>query len=65
MPEESELPPEAQSLNPLERAERGALLKEIELHHGNISRVAQKLGIGRNTLYRKMRRLGITLPPRH
>jgi transcriptional regulator of acetoin/glycerol metabolism len=63
--EESELPPEAQSLNPLERAERGALLKEIELHHGNISRVAQKLGIGRNTLYRKMRRLGITLPPRH
>jgi sigma-54 dependent transcriptional regulator, acetoin dehydrogenase operon transcriptional activator AcoR len=64
-PEECELPPEAQGLNPLERAERGALLKEIELHHGNISRVAHKLGIGRNTLYRKMRRLGITLPPRH
>ena len=63
--EECELPPEAQVLNPLEKAERGALLKEIELHHGNISRVAQKLGIGRNTLYRKMRRLGITLPPRH
>ncbi|HJS89365.1 MAG TPA: sigma-54-dependent Fis family transcriptional regulator [Steroidobacteraceae bacterium] len=63
--EECELPPEAQGLNPLERAERGALLKEIELHHGNISRVAHKLGIGRNTLYRKMRRLGITLPPRH
>ncbi len=63
--EECDLPPEAQGLNPLERAERGALLKEIELHHGNISRVAQKLGIGRNTLYRKMRRLGITLPPRH
>jgi sigma-54 dependent transcriptional regulator, acetoin dehydrogenase operon transcriptional activator AcoR len=64
-PEEGELPPEAQGLNPLEKAERGALLKEIELHHGNISRVAHKLGIGRNTLYRKMRRLGITLPPRH
>jgi transcriptional regulator of acetoin/glycerol metabolism len=64
-PEECELPPEAQGLNPLEKAERGALLKEIELHHGNISRVAQKLAIGRNTLYRKMRRLGITLPPRH
>ena len=62
---EDELPPEAQGLNPLEKAERGALLKEIELHHGNISRVAHKLGIGRNTLYRKMRRLGITLPPRH
>ncbi|MGH8294525.1 MAG: sigma-54-dependent Fis family transcriptional regulator [Steroidobacteraceae bacterium] len=64
-PEECELPREAQGLNPLERAERGALLKEIELHHGNISRVAQKLDIGRNTLYRKMRRLAITLPPRH
>ncbi|MFX5464578.1 helix-turn-helix domain-containing protein, partial [Acinetobacter baumannii] len=51
-------PPEAQSLNPLEKAERGALLREIDLHHGNISRVASKLGIGRNTLYRKMRRLG-------
>jgi sigma-54 dependent transcriptional regulator, acetoin dehydrogenase operon transcriptional activator AcoR len=63
--EACQLPPEAQGLNPLEKAERGALLKEIELHHGNISRVAQKLGIGRNTLYRKMRRLGITLPPRH
>jgi transcriptional regulator of acetoin/glycerol metabolism len=63
--EECELPPEAQGLNPLEKAERGALLKEIEIHHGNISRVAQKLSIGRNTLYRKMRRLGITLPPRH
>jgi transcriptional regulator of acetoin/glycerol metabolism len=64
-PEACELPPEAHGLNPLEKAERGALLKEIEVHHGNISRVAQKLCIGRNTLYRKMRRLGITLPPRH
>lgn len=57
-------PPEAQSLNPLEKAERGALLREIDLHHGNISRVASKLGIGRNTLYRKMRRLGIAFPTR-
>ncbi|HEY4212167.1 MAG TPA: sigma-54-dependent Fis family transcriptional regulator [Steroidobacteraceae bacterium] len=56
--------PEGQSLNPLEKAERGALLREIDLQHGNISRVAQKLGIGRNTLYRKMRRLGIAFPAR-
>ena len=55
---------EAQSLNPLEKAERAALLREIDLHHGNISRVAQKLGIGRNTLYRKMRRLDIAFPVR-
>jgi DNA-binding NtrC family response regulator len=55
---------ETQSLNPLEKAERAALLREIEGHHGNISRVAAKLGIGRNTLYRKMRRLGIAFPNR-
>ena len=56
--------PEAQALNPLERAERTALIHEIEQHHGNISRVAHKLAIGRNTLYRKMRRLGIGIPAR-
>ena len=59
-----EVSPETQSLNPLEKAERAALLREIDLHHGNISRVASKLGIGRNTLYRKMRRLGIAFPAR-
>jgi transcriptional regulator of acetoin/glycerol metabolism len=59
-----EASPESQSLNPLEKAERAALLREIDLHHGNISRVASKLGIGRNTLYRKMRRLGIAFPSR-
>ena len=63
--EPRETPPEAQSLNPLEKAERTALLREIDLQHGNISRVAQKLGIGRNTLYRKMRRLGVAFPTRH
>ncbi len=63
--EPDELPPEAESLNPLEVAERSALLREIDLHRGNISRVAQTLGIGRNTLYRKMRRLRIAIPTRH
>jgi transcriptional regulator of acetoin/glycerol metabolism len=53
-----------QSLNPLEKAERNALMREIDAHHGNISRVAAKLEIGRNTLYRKMRRLGIAFPNR-
>jgi sigma-54 dependent transcriptional regulator, acetoin dehydrogenase operon transcriptional activator AcoR len=63
--EPGELPPEAESLNPLELAERSALLREIDIHRGNISRVAQTLGIGRNTLYRKMRRLQIAIPSRH
>jgi sigma-54 dependent transcriptional regulator, acetoin dehydrogenase operon transcriptional activator AcoR len=62
--EPREAPSEAQSLNPLEKAERTALLREIDLQHGNISRVAQKLGVGRNTLYRKMRRLGVAFPSR-
>jgi sigma-54 dependent transcriptional regulator, acetoin dehydrogenase operon transcriptional activator AcoR len=60
-----ELPAEAGSLNPLEIAERSALLREIDIHRGNISRVAQTLGIGRNTLYRKMRRLKIAITTRH
>ncbi|MGH8259053.1 MAG: sigma-54-dependent Fis family transcriptional regulator, partial [Steroidobacteraceae bacterium] len=59
--ETAELPPDAQSLNPLEIAERSALLREIDLHRRNISRVARTLGIGRNTLYRKMRRLRIAI----
>ena len=61
---EETLPEEAKCLNPLERAERSALLHEIELYQGNLSRVAHSLGIGRNTLYRNLRRLRITLPVR-
>jgi len=51
--------PGTDSLNPLGRAEREALLRELDLEHGNISHLARKLGIGRNTLYRKMHRLHI------
>jgi sigma-54 dependent transcriptional regulator, acetoin dehydrogenase operon transcriptional activator AcoR len=54
--------PEIDSLNPLGRAEREALLRELDLEHGNISHVARKLGVGRNTLYRKMHRLHIKWP---
>jgi len=54
--------PEMDSLNPLRRAEREALLRELDLEHGNISHVARKLGVGRNTLYRKMHRLHIKWP---
>ncbi|MET0069202.1 MAG: sigma-54-dependent Fis family transcriptional regulator [Candidatus Thiodiazotropha sp.] len=54
--------PEA-NLNALAIAERDALLGELEEMHWNISRVAKKLGLSRNTLYRRMKRFGIT-PPR-
>ncbi|MEW8663011.1 MAG: sigma-54-dependent Fis family transcriptional regulator [Candidatus Thiodiazotropha sp.] len=51
------------NLNALAIAERDALLSELEEMHWNISRVAKKLGLSRNTLYRRMKRFGIT-PPR-
>jgi transcriptional regulator of acetoin/glycerol metabolism len=54
--------PETDSLNPLGRAEREALLRELEREQGNISHVARKLGVSRNTLYRKMLRLRIKGP---
>ena len=46
-------------LNPLENAERDALLQELENHRWNITNVAKKLNMSRNTLYRKMQRLDI------
>ena len=55
-------PAETASLNSLGRAEREALLRELDLEHGNISHLARKLGVGRNTLYRKMHRLHIKWP---
>ena len=41
----------------LREAESRAILQELARHDGNISRTAQSLGIGRNTLYAKLRRL--------
>jgi transcriptional regulator of acetoin/glycerol metabolism len=49
-------------LNTLESAERQALLQELQRHEWNLSGVARKLGISRNTLYRKLQRLNIKPP---
>lgn len=51
------------NLNALANAERDALLSELEEMHWNIRRVAKKLELSRNTLYRRMKRFNIT-PPR-
>jgi transcriptional regulator of acetoin/glycerol metabolism len=48
-----------EKLNALENAERDALLQELESHRWNISNVAKRLQVSRNTLYRKMQRLNI------
>ncbi|HCU68562.1 MAG TPA: sigma-54-dependent Fis family transcriptional regulator, partial [Desulfomicrobium sp.] len=43
------------------RYQEADIIREVlERHAGNMSRTAKELGIGRNTLYAKMRRLGIT-----
>ncbi|MGH8211034.1 MAG: helix-turn-helix domain-containing protein [Steroidobacteraceae bacterium] len=46
------------SANPLQVAERAALLSIIEDCHGNMTRVAMQLGMSRNTLYRRIKRAG-------
>jgi transcriptional regulator of acetoin/glycerol metabolism len=51
----------AEPANPLQVAERAALLSVIEDCHGNMTRVAMQLGMSRNTLYRRIKRHGIPL----
>ncbi|MBO3276847.1 sigma-54-dependent Fis family transcriptional regulator [Pseudomonas schmalbachii] len=46
--------------DPLLNAERTALLAVLEGQRWHMSRVAEQLGISRNTLYRKLRRHGIS-----
>jgi transcriptional regulator of acetoin/glycerol metabolism len=52
----------AGTLNPLECAERQALVQELTRHGWNMSTLARQLKISRNTLYRKVQRLNITNP---
>ena len=55
--------PRSRPQNPLDIAERETILRELEAAHWNVTRVASKLNISRNTLYRKMKRFDIR-PPR-
>ncbi|WP_110949117.1 sigma-54-dependent Fis family transcriptional regulator [Pseudomonas bohemica] len=48
--------------NPLGMSERHTLLDLIESEHWHVARVAARLGISRNTLYRKLRHHGISRP---
>jgi transcriptional regulator of acetoin/glycerol metabolism len=50
----------AQTEDPLRLSERQTLLTLIATEHWHIGRVAARLGISRNTLYRKLRQHGIT-----
>jgi len=48
--------------DPLGVSERQTLLSLIEAEHWHVARVARRLGISRNTLYRKLRQHGINRP---
>ena len=43
----------------LDTKERAFILASLKASHGNVSRCAERLGIGRMTLYKKMKALGI------
>ncbi len=47
--------PAVRPLSPMEHAERATILETLHRHGGNKSRAAAALGIGRATLYRKLR----------
>ena len=47
------------SASAFERAERAALIRALIRADGNVSQAARSLGVGRATLYRRMKRLGI------
>ncbi|PLC53911.1 sigma-54-dependent Fis family transcriptional regulator [Pollutimonas nitritireducens] len=51
-------------LNPLELAEREALIQELRISHWNLSKLARQLKVSRNTLYRKLERLDINVASR-
>jgi sigma-54 dependent transcriptional regulator, acetoin dehydrogenase operon transcriptional activator AcoR len=44
---------------PLSEMEKEAITAALTIYNGNIQKVAAKLGIGRNTLYRKIKEYGI------
>ncbi|GAC1624163.1 MAG: sigma-54-dependent Fis family transcriptional regulator [Nevskia sp.] len=48
-------------LNPLEAAERNAIIKAVENNCWNMTLTARELGMSRNTLYRKFKRHNIPL----
>jgi transcriptional regulator of acetoin/glycerol metabolism len=59
IPAPAEAEPLETCANPLQAAERAALLKVIEKCRGNMTHAAEHLGVSRNTLYRKMKTHGI------
>ena len=59
LPKHVQQAPPRRHLNLIETAERGAIIRALDAAGGNKSEAAALLGIGRNTLYRKLRLLGL------
>ena len=55
----SVMPVSALAGNKLETMEAQSIRKSIELHNGNLSKVAKELGISRAALYRRLEKYGI------
>ncbi|KOV60603.1 regulator [Streptomyces sp. MMG1121] len=55
LPDQVREAPAARLLSPVEQAERTTILEALHRHGGNKARTAAALGIGRATLYRKLR----------
>jgi sigma-54 dependent transcriptional regulator, acetoin dehydrogenase operon transcriptional activator AcoR len=53
------LPQTSRPLTPLEQAEFDTIRAALRRHHGNKSHAATELGIGRTTLYRRLREFGL------
>ncbi len=51
-------PTSGDTLN-LDEVEKAAVVKAIQLHHGNISKAADELGLTRASLYRRMEKYGL------
>jgi len=51
--------------SPLERAEREALIKELEANRWNVTITAERLGMSRSTLYRRLKKYGIPVTQLH
>jgi transcriptional regulator of acetoin/glycerol metabolism len=51
---------ETEETNPLSSAEQQVIMTSLDAHGWNISRTAETLAMSRNTLYRKMRKHGIS-----
>ncbi|RTZ42416.1 sigma-54-dependent Fis family transcriptional regulator [Candidimonas sp. SYP-B2681] len=58
------MPADPNLLNPLELAERDALIQELKTSHWNLSKLARQLKVSRNTLYRKLERLDVHIASR-